>query len=92
MPARLRGSFSYRSRVVTKFREVVPLNAGPRLSISSGPHVVEIAPAAGGRITRFAIANPEHAPYGRAAQEALMHAGLWDALKGKLWRISYTGK
>ena len=37
-----------------------------------------------GRITRFAIANPEHAPYGRAAQEALMHAGLWDALKGKL--------
>jgi aldose 1-epimerase len=54
VPARLRGFFSYRSRVVTKFREVVPLNAGPRLSISSGPHVVEIAPAAGGRITRFA--------------------------------------
>jgi molybdate transport system substrate-binding protein len=37
-----------------------------------------------GRITRFAIANPEHAPYGRAAQQALIHAGLWDALKGKL--------
>ena len=39
---------------------------------------------AAGRITRFAIANPEHAPYGRAAREALMHAGLWDALKNKL--------
>lgn len=39
---------------------------------------------AAGRITRFAIANPEYAPYGRAAQEALVHAGLWDAIRGKL--------
>lgn len=37
-----------------------------------------------GRITRFAIANPEHAPYGARAQEALVRAGLWGALKGKL--------
>ncbi|BCQ25356.1 aldose epimerase [Caballeronia sp. NK8] len=52
--AAARGRFSYRSRVVTNFREVVELDAGPRLSISSGPHLVEIAPEAGGRITRFA--------------------------------------
>ena len=32
----------------------------------------------------LAIANPEHAPYGRAAQSALMHLGLYDALKPKL--------
>ena len=38
---------------MTKFREVVELRAEPRLSISSGPHVIEVAPAAGGRITRF---------------------------------------
>jgi molybdate transport system substrate-binding protein len=37
-----------------------------------------------GRVTKFAIANPEHAPYGRRAEEALRHAGLWDALKEKL--------
>jgi molybdate transport system substrate-binding protein len=37
-----------------------------------------------GRISRFAIANPEHAPYGRAAEEALRHRGLWDALKPRL--------
>jgi molybdate transport system substrate-binding protein len=37
-----------------------------------------------GRIKRFAIANPEHAPYGRAAKEVLIAAGLWDALQGKL--------
>ena len=33
------------------------------------------------KITRFAIANPEHAPFGIAAREALMAEGLWDALQ-----------
>lgn len=42
------------------------------------------AALAGGRITRFAIANPDHAPYGRAAREALQAAGLWEALQGHL--------
>lgn len=36
------------------------------------------------RITRIAIANPEFAPYGRAARAALQHNGLWDTLKDKL--------
>lgn len=35
-------------------------------------------------ITRIAIANPEHAPYGMAAMEALKSAGLWEELKPKL--------
>lgn len=37
-----------------------------------------------GRVRRFAIANPEHAPYGRAAEEALRHRGLWQAVEPKL--------
>lgn len=37
-----------------------------------------------GRLTRLAIANPEHAPYGRRAQEALMHRGLWEAVQPHL--------
>ncbi|MCX7373863.1 MAG: molybdate ABC transporter substrate-binding protein [Alphaproteobacteria bacterium] len=37
-----------------------------------------------GRIQRFAIANPEHAPYGRAAEQALRAAGLWDRLRPHL--------
>lgn len=35
-------------------------------------------------ITRIAIANPEHAPYGMAAMEALKSVGLWEELKPKL--------
>lgn len=34
-----------------------------------------------GRVTRFAIANPEHAPYGRRAREALRRRRLWDAIQ-----------
>ena len=39
------------------------------------------------RFRRVAIANPEHAPYGKAAREALLHAGVWDELAP---RIVYT--
>jgi molybdate transport system substrate-binding protein len=42
------------------------------------------AALADGRIQRFAIANPDHAPYGRAAEQALKGKGLWDAIKPKL--------
>lgn len=37
-----------------------------------------------GKIAHFAIANPDVAPYGRAAREALQKAGLWDQLSGKI--------
>jgi len=42
------------------------------------------AALADGRIRRFAIANPEHAPYGRAAEQALKSQGLWEAIQPKL--------
>jgi molybdate transport system substrate-binding protein len=35
-------------------------------------------------ITRIAIANPDHAPYGMAAREALQSIGIWDTVKSKL--------
>ncbi|QGU32255.1 molybdate ABC transporter substrate-binding protein [Thermochromatium tepidum] len=35
-------------------------------------------------ITRIAIANPQHAPYGRRAEEALRASGLWERLQPKL--------
>lgn len=35
-------------------------------------------------VKHVAIANPEHAPYGKAAKEALGRAGVWDAVSPKL--------
>jgi molybdate transport system substrate-binding protein len=35
-------------------------------------------------IKRIAIANPQHAPYGQRAQQALQAAGVWDAVKDKI--------
>lgn len=37
-----------------------------------------------GNITRFAIASPDHAPFGIAAREALTQHGLWDDLQSVL--------
>jgi len=37
-----------------------------------------------GEIDRFAIANPEHAPYGVAARQALESVGLWAAIRPRL--------
>lgn len=39
---------------------------------------------AAGRVQRFAIANPEIAPYGRAAEQALRRLELWEALRPRL--------
>lgn len=39
---------------------------------------------AAGRVQRFAIANPEIAPYGRAAEQALRRLELWEALRPHL--------
>ncbi|MGH7271015.1 MAG: molybdate ABC transporter substrate-binding protein, partial [Polyangiaceae bacterium] len=36
------------------------------------------------RITKIAIANPSHAPFGRAAREAMQHAGVWTAVSRKI--------
>lgn len=50
----------------------------------SGPGIDELADLGRPSVRRIAIANPEHAPYGRAAREALVAAGLWDALEPRI--------
>ena len=42
------------------------------------------ASLADGRLRKLAIANPEHAPYGRAARQTLEKAGIWEKLQGRL--------
>jgi len=46
--------------------------------------VASLAALADSSIRRVAIANPQHAPYGRAARQALQAAGVWDAVEPKL--------
>ena len=35
-------------------------------------------------VRKLAVANPDHAPYGRAAKEALQHEKLWDAVQPRV--------
>lgn len=51
----------------------VPLDAGLSGLRESWPQV-----------KHFAIANPQHAPYGRAARQALERLGLWEMARAKL--------
>jgi molybdate transport system substrate-binding protein len=50
----------------------------------SGVRVEALSDLTDPGVKRIAIANPDHAPYGMAAREALQSAGLWDALQPKI--------
>lgn len=58
----------------------------PRNSpVRADPELSDLAAAvADGRLRKLAIANPEHAPYGRAAREVLTKKGLWERLQSRL--------
>ncbi len=74
-------------------RDAGDLYAIGRLAIIV-PHGADLTPDPGlddlaarlsaGQITRFAIANPDHAPYGMRAREALIKRGLWADLQPAL--------
>jgi len=49
-----------------------------------GSPLLRVEDLARPEITRVAIANPDHAPYGVAAREALQAAGVWEAVQPKL--------
>lgn len=56
-----------------------------RSTIRADPELRDVATALrDGRLRKFAIASPEHAPYGMRAKEALIHAGLWEAIEPHL--------
>lgn len=41
---------------------------------------------------RIAIANPANAPYGAAAQDVLVKAGLWDGVAGRILYAQHAGQ
>jgi len=60
---------------------LVPLHS--RLALD--PSLVDLGRAVDdGRLRRFAIANPAHAPYGQAARDVLVRMSLWPRLGDRL--------
>jgi molybdate transport system substrate-binding protein len=53
-------------------------------SRADGPALQALGDLTRPEIKRVAIANPETAPYGRAAQEAMQNAGVWTTVQPKL--------
>ena len=49
-----------------------------------GPKLMGLRDLLNPKVRHVAIANPLHAPYGKAAEEALRKVGVWEALKSKL--------
>jgi molybdate transport system substrate-binding protein len=47
-------------------------------------HIEELSHLTRPEVKRIAIANPDHAPYGMAARQALESVGIWEAVKPKL--------
>lgn len=53
-------------------------------SSGSNLRLENISDLARPEVTRIAIANPDHAPYGLAAKQALESVGIWDRIRPKL--------
>ncbi len=67
--------------------DTLSLYARGRVAIVARPGFApprSLAELADRRVTRVALANPEHAPYGRAAREALTSAGAWEAVRPRV--------
>ena len=66
--------------------EVVPFAVGRIVLWSAHLDATKLtlASLADPKITRIAIANPKHAPYGKRAEEALRASGLWGHVEPKL--------
>jgi len=58
---------------------VIWVPAASRLDLSHGLNVL-LDPG----LHKIAIANPAHAPYGRAAVAAMQHGAIYDKVKGKV--------
>ncbi len=73
--------------VVDRTRRVYALG---RLALVTGPGAaarhapLQLTDLAAADVRTVVIADPAHAPYGRAAREALERAGLWDRLRARL--------
>lgn len=79
------------SRVLVEGRLAIAAPQGSAVAVDAGLDGLKKALAAG-TVKHVSIANPELAPYGKAAQEALTKAGLWDQVKPLLVQGENVGQ
>jgi len=77
------GRIASNSRRVLAGNRLVIAVAAPAVAADGWP---ELLASAG--VSRIALADPDAAPAGRYAREALVHLGLWDRLQAKLVRAA----
>lgn len=78
-PARLVAEGAASAQATYAIGRLVMWTTDPALDMKQGLRILSDA-----RLARVAIANPDVAPYGRAARAALQAHGYWDAVKAKL--------
>jgi len=75
-------------RIGAVIPETRGLYAQGRLALATarsfGAKLTDLRQLADTRVRRIAIANPQHAPYGKAAEQALRKVGLWETVQPKL--------
>ena len=70
-------------------KTLTPYAIGRLVFWTSHPESIDVSKGLGVLATaepvkKFAVANPDHAPYGRAAKEALQHEKLWEAVQPRV--------
>lgn len=74
-----------RGRILAGSRQIYAIGRLTVWTRADSPHQVSrIDDLARPEIRRIVIANPEHAPYGMAARQALESTGLWETLRPRL--------
>lgn len=74
-----------RGRILAGSRQIYAIGRLTVWTRTDSPHqLTRIEDFARPEIRRIAIANPEHAPYGMAARQALESTGLWETLRSRL--------
>lgn len=79
------------SAVLVEGRLAIAAPQGSPVAVDAGLEGLKKA-LADGKVKHVSIANPELAPYGKAAQEALTKAGLWDQVKPLLVQGENVGQ
>ncbi len=82
---------SYVSQLLGKnlvLRDTAQVYALGRIALvsygGSGLELVRLEDLLRPEVKRVSLANPDHAPYGRAAKEALSRAGIWEQVRPKV--------